>query len=237
MRLRFHSQTAGVSLTAQQPMDNVVRTAIEALAAVLGGTQSLHTNSMDETLALPSEKAVKIALRTQQIIAHETGVANTIDPLGGSWFVEALTDRMEKEAEAYFERIDALGGVIPAIEKGFFQREIADAAYRYQLELDAKEKIIVGVNDFVEKDERIEIPILAISPEVERKQRVRCGELRASRDGAAAERALEDLRGAAAEGRNLMPPLLACAHAYVTLGEMCGKLTEVFGVHEETAVF
>jgi methylmalonyl-CoA mutase N-terminal domain/subunit len=235
--LRFHTQTAGCTLTAQQPENNIVRTAFQALAGVLGGTQSLHTNSMDETLALPSEKAVTIALRTQQIIAHETGVVNTIDPLGGSWFVEALTDRMEKQAEAYFEQIDALGGVIPAIEKGFFQREIADAAYRYQLELDAKEKIIVGVNEFADGDGRIEIPILEISPEVERTQRRRVAELRASRDAAAVEAALAGLRAAAADGGNLMPRLLACSEAYATLGEMCAALTEVFGVHEEAAVF
>ncbi|HTP13099.1 MAG TPA: methylmalonyl-CoA mutase family protein, partial [Bacteroidota bacterium] len=162
--LRFHTQTAGCSLTAQQPENNIVRTAFQALAGVLGGTNSLHTNSMDETLALPSEKAVKIALRTQQILAYETGVPNTIDPLGGSYFVESLTTKMEEEAERYFEKIDTLGGVIPAIEAGFFQREIAEAAYRYQRELDQKRKIIVGVNDFVEEDERIDIPILEISP-------------------------------------------------------------------------
>jgi methylmalonyl-CoA mutase, N-terminal domain len=190
LALRFHTQTAGCTLTAQQPENNIVRTAYQALAGVLGGTQSLHTNSMDETLALPSEKAVKIALRTQQIIAHETGVTNSVDPLGGSYFVEALTDRMEQDAEAYFEKIDALGGVVPAIEEGFFQREIAEAAYRYQCELDAKEKIIVGVNDFVEEEEQVSIPLLRISPEVERKQRKRLAELRNSRNAAEVDRCL-----------------------------------------------
>lgn len=237
LMLRFHTQTAGCSLTAQQPENNIVRTAYEALAGVLGGTQSLHTNSMDETLALPSEKAVKIALRTQQIIAYEIGVTNTIDPLAGSYFVEALTDRMEKEAETYFDRIDALGGVIPAIEMGFFQREIADAAYRYQRELDAKEKIIVGMNDFVEENEKIEIPILVISPEVEVRQRQRLAEVRANRSQSDAEESLATLHSAAADGSNLMPHLLDCTRNYVTLGEMCHNLAEVFGVYEETAVF
>ena len=235
--LRFHTQTAGCSLTAQQPENNIVRTAYQALAGVLGGTQSLHTNSMDETLALPSEKAVKIALRTQQIIAHEIGVTNTIDPLAGSYFVEALTDKMEKEAEAYFEKIDVLGGVIPAIEAGFFQREIAEAAYRYQRELDRKEKTIVGVNEFVEENEQLEIPILLISPEVEIKQKKRMTEVRASRDQQRVLQTLESLRAAAEDDSNLMPRLLDCTRAYVTLGEMCGALAEVFGVYEEPAVF
>jgi methylmalonyl-CoA mutase N-terminal domain/subunit len=235
--LRFHTQTAGCSLTAQQPENNIIRTAFEALAGVLGGTQSLHTNSMDETLALPSEKAVKIALRTQQIIEHEIGVINTIDPLGGSYFVEALTDKMEQEAEAYFEKIDALGGVIPAIEVGFFQREIADAAYRYQQELDAKEKIIVGVNDFVEEEETIDIPILVVSPEVEIKQKKRIAEIRQSRNKENVEHALSEMKQAAEDGKNLMPHFINCTQNFVTLGEMCSKLTEVFGVYEEVAVF
>jgi len=235
--LRYHTQTAGCSLTAQQPENNIVRTAYQALAGVLGGTQSLHTNSMDETLALPSEKAVKIALRTQQIIAHEIGVTNTIDPLAGSYFVEALTDKMEKGAEAYFEKIEALGGVIPAIEAGFFQHEIADAAYRYQLEFDRKEKIIVGVNDYVEENEKIEIPILYIPPEVEIKQRERLAQVQASRDQQKVIETLDALRIAADEGKNLMPPLIECTKAYVTLGEMCNTLAEVFGVYEEPAVF
>ena len=192
---------------------------------------------MDETLALPSEKAVKIALRTQQIIAFETGVANTIDPLAGSYFVEALTTKMEQEAESYFERIDTFGGVVPAIEAGFFQREIAQAAYRYQRELDAKEKVIVGVNDFVEEGERIEIPILVISPEVEVKQRKRLGDVRQGRNQESVAQSLDELRQAAMDQKNLLPRLLSCTRAYVTLGEMCSTLAEVFGVYEEPAVF
>jgi methylmalonyl-CoA mutase N-terminal domain/subunit len=235
--LRFHTQTAGCSLTAQQPENNIVRTAFQALAAVLGGTQSLHTNSMDETLALPSEKAVKIALRTQQLIAHETGVINTADPLGGSYFVEALTDRMEQEAAEYFRRIDSLGGVIPAIEQGFFQREIGEAAYRYQRALEAGEKVIVGVNRFTEEEQEPDIPILRISPEVERAQRRRIAEVRTSRDAAAAGAARAALVQAARDGQNLMPPLIACARAYVSLGEMCHDLAAVFGTYEEVAAF
>ncbi|MGA3243416.1 MAG: methylmalonyl-CoA mutase family protein [Bacteroidota bacterium] len=237
LMLRFHTQTAGCSLTAQQPENNIVRTAYQALAGVLGGTQSLHTNSMDETLALPSEKAVKIALRTQQIIAYETGVTNTVDPLAGSYFVEALTTKMEQEAELYFEKIDTLGGVIPAIEAGFFQREIADAAYRYQRELDAREKIIVGVNEFIEANESIEIPILVISPEVEVKQRKRLGDVRQSRNNEAVERSLSELKQAAIDQKNLVPRLLGSTRSYVTLGEMCAALAEVFGLYEEPAVF
>ncbi|MFA6456351.1 MAG: methylmalonyl-CoA mutase family protein [Bacteroidota bacterium] len=235
--LRFHTQTAGCTLTAQQPENNIVRTAIQALAGVLGGTQSLHTNSMDETLALPSDKAVKIALRTQQIIADETGVANVIDPLGGSYFVEALTEKMEKEAEQYFEKIELLGGVIPAIEQGFFQREIAEAAYRYQRELDTKEKIIVGVNQYIEEDEKIDIPILAISPEVEILQKKRLAELRQGRNQEAVASSLKALQQAAADGSNLMPHLLNATRNYVTLGEMCNSLIEHFGIYEEQAVF
>jgi methylmalonyl-CoA mutase N-terminal domain/subunit len=235
--LRFHTQTAGCSLTAQQPENNIVRTAYQALAGVLGGTQSLHTNSMDETLALPSEKAVKIALRTQQIIAYETGVPNTVDPLAGSYFVESLTTKMEQEAEQYFEKIDTLGGVIPAIEVGFFQREIADAAYRYQRELDANEKIIVGVNDFIEENEKVEIPILVISPEVEVKQRKRLGDVRQSRNSDGVERSLSELKRAAVDQENLIPRLLECTRSYVTLGEMCTALAKVFGIYEEPAVF
>ena len=190
-----------------------MRTAFQALAGVLGGTQSLHTNSMDETLALPSERAVKIALRTQQIIAHETGVTNTIDPLAGSYFVESLTDRMEQEAEAHFEKIDSLGGVIPAIEAGFFQREIAEAAYRYQKELDHKEKIIVGVNEYIEEQGNIEIPLLLISPEVEVKQKKRLSEVRASRDQQKVLETLDALRRAGEDGSNLMPRLIDCTRA------------------------
>ncbi|HEY5533848.1 MAG TPA: methylmalonyl-CoA mutase family protein [Ignavibacteria bacterium] len=235
--LRFHTQTAGCSLTAQQPENNIVRTAIEALAAVLGGTQSLHTNSMDETLALPSDKAVKIALRTQQIIAYEHGVINVADPLGGSYFIEKLTDEMENEAEKYFEIIDSQGGVIECIENGFFQREISKAAYEYQVELDKKEKIVVGVNEFVEQNEKIDIPILQISKEVEEMQVKKIKELKASRNIKDVENSLEDLKKAAENGLNLMPSVLNCARKYVTVGEMCSKLKEVFGVYQENAVF
>ena len=235
--LRFHTQTAGCTLTAQQPENNIIRTAFQALAGVLGGTQSLHTNSMDETLALPGEKAVKIALRTQQIIAYETGVINTIDPLGGSYFVESLTDRMEKEANEIFEEIDSFGGVIPAIETGYFQKEIADSAYRYQMEVERKEKFIVGVNEFVEKDEKVDIPILLISPEVEIKQKKRLADLKQSRNQQDVKKSLDDIRIAAVEGNNLMPTLINAAHNYVTLGEMVTELKEIFGIYQEAAVF
>lgn len=235
--LRFHTQTAGCTLTAQQPENNIIRTAFQALAGVLGGTQSLHTNSMDETLALPSEKAVKIALRTQQLIAYETGVINTVDPLGGSYFVEALTDKMEKQANEIFGQIDSLGGVIPAIESGYFQKEIADAAYIYQKAVERKEKFIVGVNEFVEEQGKIEIPILLISPEVEKKQKREMAELRQSRNQQAVEENLAEIRCASADGTNLMPVLIKAAHNYVTLGEMVGEMKEVFGTYEEAAVF
>ena len=235
--LRFHTQTAGCTLTAQQPENNIVRTAYQALAGVLGGTQSLHTNSMDETLALPSEKAVKIALRTQQMIAYETGVINTVDPLGGSYFVEALTDKMEKQANEIFEQIDSLGGVIPAIETGYFQKEIADAAYIYQKAVESKEKFIVGVNEFVESDEKVDIPILLISPEVEKKQKRELAEIKQSRNRQAVEDSLAEIKKAADDGTNLMPVFIKAAQNYVTLGEMVGELREVFGTYEEAAVF
>lgn len=235
--LRFHSQTAGCSLTAQQPENNIIRTAFQALAAVLGGTQSLHTNSMDETLALPGEKAVKIALRTQQLIAYETGVINTVDPLGGSYFIEALTDKMESQSLKIFEEIDALGGVIPAIEIGYFQKNISDAAYRYQKEVERKEKIIVGVNDFVEENEKVDIPLLTVSPEVERVQRKQLNALKQSRNQHEVKKALEEIQRAAKENRNLMPALLDAAEKYVTLGEMVNELRLVFGTYQETAVF
>ncbi|MDD5361119.1 MAG: methylmalonyl-CoA mutase family protein [Ignavibacteria bacterium] len=235
--LRFHTQTAGCSLTAQQPENNIVRTAIEALAAVIGGTQSLHTNSMDETLALPSDKAVKIALRTQQIIAYEHGVINVADPLGGSYYVEKLTDDIEAEAEKYFNMIDAQGGVIECIENGFFQKEIANAAYRFQKELDNKGKIVVGVNDFIEENEQIDIPILQISKSVEELQVKRLKELKQSRNKYNASSAIKGLMNAAKDGRNLMPEILNCARNYVTLGEMCAELKEIFGVYHESAVF
>ena len=235
--LRFHTQTAGCTLTAQQPENNIVRTAFQAMAGVLGGTQSLHTNSMDETLALPSEKAVKIALRTQQVLAYETGVINTVDPLGGSYYVESLTDQMEEEANKIFDEIDALGGVIPAIETGYFQKEIADAAYRYQKELERKEKFMVGVNEFVEDESDIEIPILTVSPEVEKKQIKRLRELKQSRDQERVDRSIKNILQAATDGNNLMPVFIEAAENYVTLGEMINVLKEPFGVYEETVVF
>lgn len=230
--LRFHTQTAGVSLTAQQPENNIVRVAVQALAAVLGGTQSLHTNSMDEALALPSEKAVTIALRTQQILAHESGVTNTVDPLGGSFFVEAMTNRMEAKAYEYFARIEALGGVIPAIEAGFFQREIADAAYRYQREIDEHQRTIVGVNDYV-VDEPIAIPILQMDPQGERRQVARLQRLRLERDNEKVTQALAALRSAAQGSANLMPFILDAVKAYATLGEITDVLRGVFGVYRE----
>ena len=235
--MRFHTQTAGCTLTAQQPENNIVRTAFQALAGVLGGTQSLHTNSMDETLALPSEKAVKIALRTQQLIAYETGVINTVDPLGGSYYVETLTDKMESGANKIFDQIDAIGGVIPAIEAGYFQKEIADAAYRYQQEVEKKEKIIVGVNEFIEQDEKIEIPILTISPEVEIAQKKRLADLKQSRNQKDVDVSLSEIKAASENGNNLMPLFVKAAHNKVTLGEMVGELRQVFGTYEEVVVF
>jgi methylmalonyl-CoA mutase, N-terminal domain len=236
MRLRFHAQTAGVSLTAQQPLNNVVRTSLEALAAVLGGTQSLHTNSFDEALALPTEEAVRVALRTQQIIAVESGVANTADPLGGSYFVEALTDEMERAAYEYFARIDELGGMVEAIRRNFPQREIADAAFTYQRELDERKRIVVGVNDFTQEDEA-ETPILRIDPALERKQVDRLASTRARRDSAAAEAALSELKRAAATDENLMPPIIAAARTRATEGEMIAAMQEVFGTYTESPVF
>jgi methylmalonyl-CoA mutase N-terminal domain/subunit len=236
MRLRFHAQTAGVSLTAQQPLNNVVRTSLEALAAVLGGTQSLHTNSFDEALALPTEEAVRVALRTQQVIAFESGVANTPDPLGGSWFVEKLTDEMEAAAYDYFARIDELGGMVEAIHRNFPQREIADAAFTYQREVDERRRIVVGVNDFVAEDEA-ETPILRIDPALEGKQADRLAATRARRDGAAVETALAELKRAAATDANLMPPIVEAARARATEGEMIAALQEVFGTYTESPVF
>ncbi len=236
-KLRFHTQTAGCSLTGQQPENNIVRTAFEALAGVLGGTQSLHTNSLDETWALPSEWAAKIALRTQQIIAYETGVVNTVDPLAGSYFVENLTTRMEKESEDYFEKIDSLGGVIPAIEKGFFQREIAIAARKYQDEIEKKERLIVGVNAFKDKKEKLEIPILKINPAVEQEQVKNLKKMKKQRDQTHVQESLQRLRGAARDGANLMPRFIDCARAYATIGEMIDVLKEVFGVYKEPVIF
>jgi methylmalonyl-CoA mutase N-terminal domain/subunit len=235
--MRFHTQTAGVSLTAQQPLNNIVRTAIEALAGVLGGTQSLHTNSFDEALALPSEEAVRIALRTQQVIAHETGVTNTIDPLGGAYFVEALTDTLEERAYDYFHRIDELGGMVEAVKAGFPQREIAEAAYEHQREIDRGERIVVGVNDYREGGDG-ELEILRIDPALERKQIGRVQAVRARRDAADVERALGDLKVAAADdSQNLMPNLLACARVHASEGEIVEALQEVFGTYTETPVF
>lgn len=230
--LRFHAQTAGCSLTAQQPEINIVRTGIQALAAVLGGAQSLHTNSMDEALALPSEKAVTIALRTQQVIAEESGVTNTVDPLGGSYFVEALTDRLERECLDYFAKIDEQGGVIAAIRNGYFQREIADAAYRYQREIDEGERGIVGVNKYV-VEAPLEIPILEMDRDGEAHHLRRLNHVRATRDQQAVERSLAALRLAAEGDANLMPPILDCVRAYATIGEMCDVLREVFGVYQD----
>ena len=236
-RMRFHTQTAGVSLTAQQPLNNVVRTAIEALAGVLGGTQSLHTNSYDEALALPTEAAARIALRTQQIIAHETGVTNTIDPLGGAYFVEALTDQLEREAYDYFARIDEMGGMVEAVKHNFPQREIADAAFELQREYDSRERILVGVNDYVDEGDE-EIPTLRIDPELERKQVGRLQAVRARRDADAVERSLATLRvRAASPHANLMPALLDCARAYASEGEIVRALQDVFGTYTETPVF
>ncbi len=231
--LRFHTQTAGCSLTAQQPENNIIRTAYEALAGVLGGTQSLHTNSMDETYALPSEKAVFIALRTQQLIANETGVANTIDPLAGSYFVEAQTNKMEREAEKYFAEIERRGGVLKCIEEGYFQREIAEAAYRYQKQIESKERIVVGVNDFVLEDEKVEIPILRIDPEVEKEQVRSLRKLKERRDNDKVKRSLENLRKVALGTENTMPALIECVRCYTTEGEICDVLREVFGEYTE----
>ncbi len=235
--MRFHAQTAGVSLTAQQPLNNVIRTTVEALAAVLGGTQSLHTNSYDEALALPTEDAVRVALRTQQVIAHETGVVNTVDPLGGSYFVEALTDRMERSAYEYFAKIEQLGGMVEAVKRNYPQREIADAAFELQREIDGGERVVVGVNRYVQQDEE-PIPTLRVDPALERKQLDRLQAVRAHRDGAAVERTLADLRAAAAqERRNLMDPLLECARAGASEGEIIESLQQVFGDYTETPVF
>ena len=235
-KLRFHTQTAGCSLTAQQPEINIARTAFQALAGVLGGTQSLHTNAMDETLALPSEKSAEIALRTQQLIAYETGVPNVVDPLGGGWFIESLTDRMEVSAEKYFLQIDELGGVIPAIEQGFFQGEIAKAASEYQEKVDQKRRIVVGVNKFVKKGEKIEIPILKLGKESEVNQTKAIEELRKKRNNQKVNDALEDIRDACSSDRNIMEPIIHAAKAYSTLGEIVQEMKGVFGEWQETTV-
>lgn len=234
--LRFHTQTAGVSLTAQQPMNNVARVALQALAAVLGGTQSLHTNSLDEAWALPSEQAVQIALRTQQIIAHESGVTNTVDPLGGSYFLEAFTNRIERAAYSYFDRIDKLGGVLPAIRRGFQQREIADAASRYQREIDRKERIIVGVNENVVEEE-LKVPLLRVDETGERRHLERLSRVRRERDSAGVQSTLAAVRDAALKPReNLMPQLLEAVRAYATLGEIMGELRQVWGEYREESI-
>jgi len=234
--LRFHTQTAGCSLTAQQPEINVVRVTIQALAAVLGGTQSLHTNSLDEALALPSAQAALTALRTQQIIAHESGVTNTVDPLGGSYFVEALTNRMEQEAREYIARIEKLGGVIPAIERGFLQREIADSASRYQREIEQRQRTIVGVNDYV-LDEPIRVPLLKMDPQGYQRQGERLARLRRERDHERVATTLAAVRRAAQGRENLMPYFLDAVNAYATLGEICGVLRQVFGEYREPAMW
>jgi methylmalonyl-CoA mutase N-terminal domain/subunit len=233
--LRFHTQTAGVSLTAQQPYNNVVRTAIQALAGVLGGTQSLHTNSLDEALALPTEEAVTIALRTQQVIAHETGVVNTVDPLGGSYFVEKLTNDIEAEALDYFRKIDAMGGMVAAIERGFPQREIQEASFQFQKAVERKEKVIVGVNEYVM--EETPVPILYIDEAVQSEQLAAVAALKQRRDDGRVRQALQALRAAAQGTDNLMPPILEAAAAYATLGEMCDALREVWGEYEEAPIF
>jgi methylmalonyl-CoA mutase N-terminal domain/subunit len=236
LKLRFHTQTAGFSLTAQQPQNNISRTAFQGLAAVLGGTQSLHTNSMDETLALPSQHAAEIALRTQQLIAFETGVTNVVDPLGGSWYVEELTDKMEKEAYNYFSKIDDLGGVIPAIEMGYFQREIAEAASDYQRRVDSKRRIVVGVNEFSKNNEEIEIPILEIRKEVEREQIEGLKSLREKRNEETVDAKLKSITDACRTKDNLIPLIIDAGQSHATLGELVTSMKVVFGEWQETAV-
>ena len=235
-KLRFHTQTAGCSLTAQQPEVNIARTAFQAMAGVLGGTQSLHTNSMDETLALPSKKAAEIALRTQQIIAYETGVANVVDPLGGSWYIESLTDELEKEAKEYFEKVEKMGGVIPALEEGFFQREIARASFDYEKKVNENSRIVVGVNDFIKEDEEIEIPILEIGLEAEEKQKADLVKLRENRDQAMVDACLNRVEEISREGGNLVPPIVEAAKADATMGEIVDAMKKVFGEWTETPV-
>ena len=237
LKLRFHAQTAGCSLTAQQPENNISRTAFQAIAAVFGGAQSLHTNSMDETLALPSEKAAEIALRTQQLIAYETGVANVADPLGGSWLIESLTNQLEQEAEKYFEEIERLGGVIQAIEKGYFQREIARSAKNYQKLIDEKQLFIVGLNQFNKDDENIDIPILEIGPEAEQIQVKALNELKSTRNETTVQQALHKIQETCSNGGNIMPPIIEASKVYVTLGEIVTAMKAEFGEWKEAAVF
>ncbi|MBC7894984.1 MAG: methylmalonyl-CoA mutase, partial [Cytophagaceae bacterium] len=234
---RFHSHTAGVTLTAQQPMNNVVRVAYQALAAVLGGTQSLHTNSMDETLALPTEQAVQVALRTQQVLAYETGVPNVADPLGGSWYVEALTDKLEADAEALFTQIEEVGGVVKGIELGWFQRKIAESAARQQWEIEQHRRVIVGVNEFVTGEAELDIPVLRVGQEADTSQRERLAHLRATRDAAVVQAKLEALSAAAATKENLIPYILECARAYCTLFEIRHALEQKFGAYREPVFF
>jgi methylmalonyl-CoA mutase N-terminal domain/subunit len=234
--MRFHCQTAGVSLTAQQPLNNIVRVAYQAMAATLGGTQSLHTNAFDETLALPTEESVRIALRTQQVLAYETGIANVADPLGGSYYVEALTDRMEREAEGLFAEIEAQGGVVRAIESGWFQRQIASASMRFVSEVEQRRRVIVGMNEFVEDDEAA-VDILRIGDEADRRQRDRLARLRTERDDARATSALDALAQAAREDRNVIPAMLDCARAYCTLFEIRHTLERIYGSYREPVFF
>ncbi|MFQ6674956.1 MAG: methylmalonyl-CoA mutase [Fidelibacterota bacterium] len=236
-KLRFHTQTAGCTLTAQQPEINIVRTAFQALAGVLGGSQSLHTNSMDETLALPTEKAAEIALRTQQLVAYETGVANVVDPLGGSWYLESLTDTLEKKAYRYFEKVKSLGGVIPAIEEGFFQSEIARAAFDYEKKLNEKKRIVVGVNEFVKEDEKVEIPILEIGDEVEKERVENVERLKSKRRFKEVDRALVRVEEACGSGENVVPPIIQAAKTGATLGEIVGAMKKVFGEWQESPKF
>jgi methylmalonyl-CoA mutase N-terminal domain/subunit len=235
MTLRFHTQTAGCSLTAQQPYNNIVRVALQALAAVLGGTQSLHTDSMDETYAIPTEEAVRIALRTQQIIAHESGVANTIDPLGGSYYIENLTNKMEEAAYDYFKKLDGMGGMVSAIEKGFPQKEIKESAYSYQKEVDSKERLIVGVNDFI-SEENAPVEVFKTDPKVERKQIQRLKDVKRNRDEKRLKSALQDLKKAAQGDENLMPFLIEAVKSYATLGEICDVLKGIFGTYKEPII-
>ena len=236
MQLRFHTQTAGFSLTAQQPENNITRTSFQALAAVLGGTQSLHTNSMDETLALPSKKAAEIALRTQQVLAYETGVANVVDPLGGSWYVEKLTDDMEKAANDYFNNIDKIGGVISGIESGYFQKEIADSATSYNNKIESNNRIIVGVNDFIKENEKIDIPILEISDKVQKQQINNLNSLKASRDNAAVKKKLDKITSACQSDKNLVPLIIEASLEYATLGEIVKSMKKIFGEWQENSV-
>ena len=237
LKLKFHTQTAGCSLTAQQPENNIARTGFQALSAVLGGTQSLHTNSMDETLSLPTEKAAEIALRTQQLIAHETGVTNVVDPLGGSWFVESLTDKIEMEAEEYFKEIDELGGVIPAIEKGYFQREIAKSASEYQKKIDEGSFIHVGVNKYIKDNEELEIPTLEIGEETERIQKERMDNIRNKRDNNLVKKSLDAISNACANNNNVMKPIINATKEDVTLGEIIDVMKAEFGEWKETSAF